>query len=106
RVIYANPAANEAAELRDGLAITSGQLSLISLKDQAEFVNVLEQVAAHRRPAFRRLEVKRPSGKLPWLLLLMPVPCSGVSVLIVDREARPELDPAILRELFSLTPAE
>jgi DNA-binding CsgD family transcriptional regulator len=31
---------------------------------------------------------------------------AAVSVLIVDSEARPKLDPAILRELFSLTPAE
>jgi DNA-binding CsgD family transcriptional regulator len=64
----------------------------------------------------RRLEVARPSKKHPYRVLVMNVPNSGAlplgiaqpaaAVLVVDGESGPEPDPAILRELFSLTPAE
>lgn len=111
RVICANRAANEATSLKDGIAVTSGQLSMTCPRDQATFFKTLERVTARGGPALCRVEVKRPSRKSPFLLLLMPVPGLGlaqcaVAVLVVDSEARPEVDPAVLRELFWLTPAE
>jgi DNA-binding CsgD family transcriptional regulator len=73
-------------------------------------------MAADHSAPLLRLEVPRPSRKQPYRLMLMPVQASGVvplaislpavSVLIVDSESQAEPDPAVLRELFSLTPAE
>ncbi|HVW83920.1 MAG TPA: LuxR C-terminal-related transcriptional regulator [Bryobacteraceae bacterium] len=116
RIIHANSAARRTASLQDGLAITSGQLSPVFPEDQTGFVKALEQVTARGGPLFRRVEVRRRSHQTPYLLLLMAAPRTGVgssespecavSVLIFDRDARPELDHAILGEIFHLTPAE
>jgi DNA-binding CsgD family transcriptional regulator len=115
-VIYANAAANETTALRDGLAIATGRFSLMSPRDQNSLLKTLEDIAARRVTSIRRLDVKRLSGKPPFLLWLMPVPRSAagprgpaestVSILIVDRGTTPELDLSLLRELFALTRVE
>jgi len=115
RVVYANAAAAEIAALHDGLAITSGHLLLMSNGNQTSFLNALREVAAGQGAALYWLCAERPSRKPPYRLLLMPVPDSAemasgfpavASVLIIDTEPGPELDPTILRMLFGLTPTE
>jgi DNA-binding CsgD family transcriptional regulator len=115
RVLYANAAANRITGLKDGIAVTSGQLSAMSLADQAALAKAIEKVDT-RGVSLRRIEVQRPSHKPPYRLVLIPVPSSAAmplgssqpvaAVLIIDTQAGPELDPDILRVLFSLTPAE
>jgi DNA-binding CsgD family transcriptional regulator/PAS domain-containing protein len=116
RVLYANAAAREITALRDGLAIETGRIMLLAPKRQEEFRDAIREIAAGRGSTLRRMEVPRPSRKAPYRLLTMNVPTSGAlplgiaqpaaAILVVDSEAGKEPDLAILRELFSLTPAE
>jgi DNA-binding CsgD family transcriptional regulator/PAS domain-containing protein len=116
RVLYANAAANQTTSLKDGIAITSGHLSMMSPRSQAALVKAIEKVDTVRAGPLCQIEVERPSHKPPYRLILMPVPSPAAlplgltqpaaAVLIVDTEAGPELDTQILGELFSLTPAE
>ena len=116
RVLYANTAARELVDLKDGLAIETGRISLLSPRLELGFRKALSTIASGRDASMQRLEVIRPSRGTPYRLMLMPVQASGViplgvflpaiAVLIVDSESQPEPDPSVLRELFSLTPAE
>jgi DNA-binding CsgD family transcriptional regulator len=116
RVLYANKAAREIAEAKDGIAIEAGGISVGSEKQAAVFREALGSIASCRDPSMRRMEVPRPSRKQPYRVMLMPVQASGwsplgvslpaVTVLIVDSDSQPGPDVAALRELFALTPAE
>ena len=113
RVLYANAAAHQIAGGKDGITITSGQLSVMSPRNRAAFGKAIEEAATGRGRPLCRIEVERPTpDKAPYRLLLMPVPAAAglfqptAAVLIVDTEARPELDHEVLGELFFLTPAE
>ncbi len=116
RVLYANAVARDTVALRDGLAIEAGRIMLMSTTKQTAFREAVSEIAAGRGLPLRRLEISRPSRKAPYRLLVMNVPNSGAlplgisqpaaAVLVVDSESGPEPDLAILRELFSLTPAE
>jgi DNA-binding CsgD family transcriptional regulator len=116
RVLYANKAAREIAESRDGIAIEAGGISVGPAKQHTLFREALGSIASRRDASMRRMEISRPSRKQPYRLMLMPVQAGGwsplgvslpaVTVLIVDDESRPGPDLAALRELFSLTPAE
>jgi DNA-binding CsgD family transcriptional regulator len=116
RVLYGNSAAKQATGSKDGIAIASGQLTLTSQRSRAAFAKIIENVATGRGGSFCRVEVGRPSDKPPYRVLLMSVPSSeglprGLSqpaaiVLIVDTDARFELDAEVLEDVFSLTPAE
>jgi DNA-binding CsgD family transcriptional regulator len=117
RVLYANTAADEIAGCNDGIAITSGRLSVMSPTNEAAFSKAIEDVATARGAPVCRFDVPRPSRRPPYrLLLIMAVPSSAAipldlcqpaaAILIVDTQAGRELDPAILGQLFSLTPAE
>jgi DNA-binding CsgD family transcriptional regulator len=112
-VLYANAAAHQIAGWKDGIAITSGQLSVTCAGIRAAFGKAIEEAATGRGRPLCRIEVERPAhNKPPYRLLLMPVPSAAglyqptAAVLIIDTEARPELDAEILGELFFLTPAE
>jgi DNA-binding CsgD family transcriptional regulator len=116
RVLYANAAAREVTALRDGLAIETGRAMLMAPARHAELREAIGEIAAGRGFPLRRLEVPRPSRKVSYRLLVMNVPTSGAlplgigqpaaAVLVVDSDSGKEPDLAILRELFSLTPAE
>jgi DNA-binding CsgD family transcriptional regulator len=113
RVLYANAAANQTVEWKDGIAITSGHLSVTSPRNRVAFCKAIEEAATGRGRPLCRIEVERAEhNKPPYRLLLIPVPSAAglyqptAAVLIIDTEARPELDPEVLSELFFLTPAE
>jgi DNA-binding CsgD family transcriptional regulator len=116
RVLYANAAAREITALRDGLAIETGRMMLMPPNQHPEFREAIREISAGPGLPLRRLEVARPSRKTPYRLLVMNIPTSGAlplgvsqpaaAVLVVDSESGTEPDLAILRELFSLTPAE
>jgi DNA-binding CsgD family transcriptional regulator/PAS domain-containing protein len=116
RILYANAASGQTTRLKDGLAISSGCLAATFPGSHAALRGAIEDVAAGRSETLRRIKVERASRKPPYRLILMPVTSPAAiplglfqpatAILIVDTEAEPELDPEILGELFSLTPAE
>ena len=88
----------------------------MSRKQEAVFHQAVSKIASDRNAGLLRLEVPRPSRKKPYRLMLMPAQTAGVvslgvsqpavTVVIIDSESQPQPDLAVLRELFSLTPAE
>jgi len=116
RVLYANVAAREITALRDGLTIEAGRIAIMTPTQHGALRKAVGEISRDQGLPLRRLEVARPSKKHPYRVLVMNVPNSGAlplgiaqpaaAVLVVDSESGQEPDPAILRELFSLTPAE
>jgi len=116
KVIYSNPAAMEVTREKDGLQIAAGQLSMMSPIANSRFRKTVKEISANRNGQARWLDIPRSPHKLPFRLLLTPVPYSdalplglsgpAAAVLIIDRQAHPEPDASLLREVFSLTPAE
>jgi DNA-binding CsgD family transcriptional regulator len=116
KVMYSNPAAIEMARAKDGFKISGEQLSMTSPAANSLFHKALSQISANRSVQIQWLDVPRRSQKPSYRLLLTPVPYLGAlplglsgpaaAVLIIDRQAHPEPDPSVLREVFSLTPAE
>jgi DNA-binding CsgD family transcriptional regulator len=116
KVIYSNPAAVEVAREKDGVQIAGEQLSMMSPAANSLFQKTVKEISANRNVQVRWLDIPRGPHKLPFRLLLTPVPYLGAmplglygpsaAVLIIDRQAHPEPDASVLREVFSLTPAE
>ncbi|HZS51610.1 MAG TPA: LuxR C-terminal-related transcriptional regulator [Bryobacterales bacterium] len=115
RVLYANAAAREIADLRDGLSLEDGVIVAASVRQNAEFREAVMEAAGGRNGAWRRVTISRPSGAEPYRLILMPAKdsgaCPGVSrpaasILVIDSVFSPELDVPVLCELFPFTPAE
>lgn len=116
RVLYANTAARDIVAQKDGLVMEAGNLRLMSGKRDALFREGIGKIAADKDATLVRLEVRRPSGKEPFRLILMPVQDSNViplgvsqpaiAILIVDSDSQPELNHSLLRQMFSLTPTE
>jgi hypothetical protein len=108
--------AREIGAVHDGTATEAGRFSLSSSKQDCSLQRDVAELARTRNGDLRRLEIRRPSHRRPYRLLIVPVPDSGVlplgvaqpsvAVVIIDSEAGPDPDPAILRDIFSLTPAE
>ena len=118
-VIYANAAAKEIASQEDGFSLRSGRISLTSLHNQPTFMKALAEVATGRNGQLRWLEIARPSNERAFRVLLLSVPHCDLTpadgfqaedglaiILMVDTGPGQELDPGILRVLFSLTRAE
>jgi DNA-binding CsgD family transcriptional regulator len=112
RVIYAN----ETARSDETVTVESGQLLVGSPRGNNALREAMHEVTSDVHGRMRRLDVRRPSDGAPYRLLLMPVPRSrdatagenqpAVSILVIDVNSASKPDPAMLGELFSLTPAE
>jgi DNA-binding CsgD family transcriptional regulator/PAS domain-containing protein len=116
RVLYVNAAAREFATSGGGLVIEAGRLSFRSSISDQQLQRIAATVIARRDRDFERIDVPRPSGRRAYRLLVMRVPNTGalplevaqpsIALLIVDADSHAAPDPAMLKELFSLTPAE
>jgi DNA-binding CsgD family transcriptional regulator len=115
RVLYANAAAYEFAASRNGMAIDSGRVTLLSAKRDREFQQIASDMNKRGEPDLQRFEISIGSGKRTHLLVMrahdsstLPVGTSqpSVGLLIVDAGSSPPPDPALLGELFLLTPSE
>lgn len=116
RVLYSNAAARNIAASADGLKIQDGRLAAISPRLEELLRKAVADIAAGRGASLQRLEIPRPSRRQSYRVILMPVQDSrtialgvavpGVSILVIDTASLSEPDPDVLRELFSLTPAE
>jgi DNA-binding CsgD family transcriptional regulator len=115
-VIYCNKAAIDVTRSKDGLEIAAGQLSMMSPSANSVFQKAVKEISVNRNIQIRWIDIPRPAHKAPYRLLVTPVPYSGglrlcasspaAAVLIIDTQAHPDPDVSILREVFSLTPAE
>lgn len=115
RVLYANAAARELSLSGDGPRMEHGRLSLCSSGENAALRQAVQELSAQRGEPLRRLVVRSSQGR-PYRLIVMPAKDMGaialsvslpaVSILAVMREMRTEADVPLLRDLFSLTPAE
>jgi DNA-binding CsgD family transcriptional regulator len=116
RVLYQNSAGREINAQGDGLSVEAGRL-LVGLSHQNTAMrSAVREIASNHEASLHRLEIRRPSGKRPYRLVLLPLLDSGAvplgvvppvaAALIIDPDSTPRTDPAMLRELFSLTPAE
>jgi DNA-binding CsgD family transcriptional regulator len=116
RVLYSSAAARELMAQRDGLAIDQGNVAATSVKSQQSFHQAVTELASDCNSSIRRLEIRRPSGRKAYRLILMPIEGSrtmplgvavpAVSILVIDAHSSARPDPEVLRELFSFTPAE
>ena len=111
-VLYANAAARELSG--DGPRMEHGRLSLRSTSENAALQHAVKELSAERGEP-RRLVVQSSQGQ-PYRLIVMSAKDMGaialstslpaVSILAVTPEMRTEADVPLLRDLFSLTPAE
>lgn len=116
RVLYSNAAAREIASERDGLSAEGGRVSLMSRQADAAFRQAVSTVASDPNTGIVRLAGPRCSQKLPFRLMVLragdsnaiPLGISqpAVAIVIIDTESQPKLNLSLLREVFSLTPAE
>ena len=115
RVLYANGAARAAA-LNDSMAIANGRFLLKSPGQQRVFEQAVAELIRTRSSEPKHLKLRRSSGRRPHRLIIMAAADSGavplgvsqpaVAVLLVDPDISSAPSPELLRELFSLTPAE
>jgi hypothetical protein len=93
RVLNANAAANQTAGRKDGVAIMSGQLSVMSPGNRVAFGTAMEEAATGRGRPLRRIDVDRLShDKPPYRLLLMPIPSSAAMPLRIYEQKAPAAD--------------
>jgi DNA-binding CsgD family transcriptional regulator len=116
RVLFANATAKQIATWGEGIEIVNGTLRTTSEREESRIRKAVMQCAQHPKDGSVCLEIQRGARRTPFRLLLMPIanvtvmhvamPQPAVAILILDPESQVAPDPALLRELFSLTPAE
>jgi DNA-binding CsgD family transcriptional regulator len=116
-ILYSNVAAREILVAQDGLTMKDGRLGAVSADVEEALGKAVNEIGPERSRTLGRLEIRRPSRRKSYRLLLMPidevrpivplgVAVPAVSVIVIDPESASSPDPEVLRELFSLTPAE
>ena len=117
KVRYLNRAAKKILAEDDGLRLTSKGVTVASADEGRIFAELCAAAGAPRTLRLPRniCPVTRPSGKLRYLLEVIPARSSGIwdipgaascVVWISDPEKRTTSDDHTLRALFGLTPAE
>ena len=110
RVLAANRPAHEILSLKDGLEFSSEFLRTALPRETSALRNL---IAAGRAPVF--LSLSRPSGKRPLSVLIRSLSQDRdaastewpVAVVFVsDPDRRLDVDPAGVKDLYGLTPAE
>ncbi len=110
RVLAANRPAHEISSLKDGFEFNREYLRTALPQETSALRNL---IAAGRAPVF--LSLSRPSGKRPLSVLIRSLSqdrdaCSSdwpVAVVFVsDPDQRLDVDPAAVKDLYGLTPAE
>lgn len=118
-LFFANARATRLLEARDGLALCHGTLHATADAENQRLRQLVRQAAIRPDTAQGALPsldivVKRPSGKRPYQLVVIPLspgrPCEGrrpaAMVVIVDPEAEFEVSAKRCSELFGFTRAE
>jgi DNA-binding CsgD family transcriptional regulator len=115
RVIYGNSASRQILARRDGLSMVNGQLTALT---ERENKTLHESIAeALRRQTLERADISRlTENAMPYRILLFPLPMEegfalgpvqpAVAAAILDLDAEPHFDSAVLQRLFSLTKTE
>ncbi|HVV43832.1 MAG TPA: helix-turn-helix transcriptional regulator [Bryobacteraceae bacterium] len=115
RVIYGNSASRQILARNDGLSMVNGQLTA---QTDRENKMLHESIAeALRRQTLECTDVSRlTENAMPYRILLFPLPVEegfalgpaqpAVAAAILDLDAQPHFDSAVLQRLFSLTKTE
>jgi DNA-binding CsgD family transcriptional regulator len=119
RVVYANQAAERLCAQGDGLSLSTTGLSLAHRQDQERLRELVAQaLSTHGRNTLTDdgvMQVRRPSGKRPYLLLVASMSHRQItlstlrpvaSIHVTDPETRPRVSRQRLRSAFGLTDAE
>jgi DNA-binding CsgD family transcriptional regulator len=116
RVMFANAAGQEILKSRDGLKLEGQRLRASSPKESHQLRSAIHELAADPRLPLQRITVTRPSFRSPYCLLVMPAQSSGViplgvsqpavAILVIASETPSATDPTLLKQVFSLTPAD
>jgi len=106
----ANRAAEALFAARDGLMLAGGRLNATGQRDNELLQRAL--TAGDADP----LRIDRPSGKMPYVAVAVPLPVDPVdppdarqpqvALLMYDPEATSELELSVLARLYRLTPSE
>lgn len=112
RILYANRTADAILSANDGLTTHHGvlQSSHIRTADALRHAAAAAAPAAGGCPTSTSLTCPRPSGRRPHIVHITPhgnaLPHSRALVTIVDPDRTPTPTPAMLRQLYRLTPSE
>lgn len=117
RVLFSNGCAEAMFAAGDALVVTDGKLTARRRSEAAQLARLIANAVAVARHTDHRtggwVKVERAHG-LPYAVFLTPLRCAAVpgappaAVLVVihDPERKLAVSPAVLIELFGLTPAE
>jgi DNA-binding CsgD family transcriptional regulator len=119
QVVYTNQSAEILCGQGDGISLSSQDLSLAYRQDQdrlhALIARALSMRAAEEPVDDGVMQVRRPSGQRPYLLLVAPMSNRyptlsilrpAVSIHVTDPDTRPHVSRQRLRSAFGLTDAE
>lgn len=120
-LIHANPALEAMAAQRDGFALGNGGLLIgdaaarDALQHAVGLVLAVQSGRIRLLPDGTVLGIRRPSGKPPWLVQVLPVrrdggeapgEIPGAVLLVTDTAARRQPSQWLLQKLLGLSPAE
>jgi len=116
RVLAMNSAAERIVATADGLTLQDGVLTPARAFEQAKLTNALDDLMRSPRADFHAFVVGRPSGRLPYAVLITSLSIASdesdaavrsvALVFLTDFDRRTEISPHLLRELFGFTCAE
>jgi DNA-binding CsgD family transcriptional regulator len=113
-VQFVNQNARHILDERDGLSIgNDGNLLASDSAATRRLHELLAVGSAAQEQAARRIMLRRPSGRLPLVVSVLPLSRAGVSeasgcvsLFLHELAAPPPIDPAFLRDVFGLTARE
>lgn len=114
RVIQTNRAAERVLHRSDGLRIRNGKLGALDISESAGLETAIAAAAVEQKTpaAIGRMRVRRPDGRLPYILTVAPLgadltvygrPLAMIVLTDPDQQSPSERD---LAEFFGLSPAE
>ena len=103
---FTNRYADEILEERDGLFLQRNAVKASSSRSTQELQDAVNQASDGPIGARRAISISRPSCLQPLLLFVMPTGSGSAVLCVTDPERKTLIDPALIADLFGLTPAE
>jgi DNA-binding CsgD family transcriptional regulator len=114
RLVFANAVAHKILQNHDGLTVRDSFVRASEFRKDALLRHAISNCAAKCESHVVRLAIPRLSAGNVYCVLVMPISLTPsdfpeiprAAILIINPESVSELDPFILREMFSFTPTE